>query len=75
MADYYSEKDKVIKLAEADTKFKEELKKDPKAAIEKHFPLPDGKKIPDKINVVVVEDSADTVYINISSTDAVKSSY
>jgi len=75
MADYYSEKEKVIKLAETDPKFREELKKDPKAAIEKYFPHPDGKKLPGEMKIVVVEDSADTVYINISSTDVVKTSY
>ncbi len=75
MTNLYDEKKKVIKLAEADPKFREELKKDPKAAIEKHFPHTDGKKLPDEINIVVVEDSGDTVYINISSTDAVKAGY
>lgn len=75
MTNFYSQKDQVVKLAESDPKFRAELKTNPKSAIEKFFPHPEGKKIPEEINIVVVEDTADTVYINISSTLAVKSSY
>ena len=75
MANFLEEKAKVIKLAEADAKFREELKRDPKGAIEKHFPHPEGKQLPQKLNLVVCEDRENTIYINISPSDSIKGSY
>jgi hypothetical protein len=52
-------KDKLIAKALKDPKFREELKKDPAAAIEKEF----GVKVPAGVKVKIVEDSADSVHL------------
>lgn len=63
--DYKSSKDAVIKKAETDPDFLAELKNDPKGAIEKHFSYLLPEPIPQKFNIVVVEDSEFTVFLNI----------
>ena len=75
MTDHVKLKEKIIKKAETDAKFREELKKDPKAAIEKHFPQADGKKIPANLNIVVTEESENTVYLNIAPNDLKRGEY
>jgi len=52
-------KDKLIAKALKDPKFREELKKDPAAAIEKEF----GVKVPSGMKVKVIEDSAEAVHL------------
>jgi len=69
MSEFLKMKENIIKKAEADLEFRNELKVDPKGAIEKHFPQADGKQIPQKINLVVCEDSENTIYFNIVPTD------
>ena len=49
----------VINLAEKDEQFRNALLKDAKAAIEEKF----GIKTPSGLNIVVVEDTADTVHL------------
>ena len=75
MTDYKKTKQDIIDRAESDSGFRDELKKDPKGAIEKHFPQSDGSTIPPKTNIVIVEDSENTVFINISPPDAIKAAY
>lgn len=65
MADYKKLKEDIINRAEADPKFLDELKKDPKGAIEKYFPQADGSTIPPKLNITIVEDGENTVFINV----------
>jgi len=69
MADYKKTKQDIINRAETDTNFCDELKTDPKGTIEKYFPQADGSTIPPKMNIVVVEDSENTVYINVVPPD------
>ncbi len=69
MSDFLKMKESIIKRAEADLDFRKELKEDPKGAIEKYFPHEEGKKIPEKINLVVCEDSENTIYLNIAPDD------
>ncbi len=62
-------KQDIIDKAESDSKFLEELKKDPKGAIHKHFPQSDGSTIPTEVNIVVLEDSANTIFINVDPSN------
>ena len=75
VADHKKIKQDIINKAEIDSKFCDELKKNPKGAIHKHFPQADGSTIPAEMNVVVVEDSENTVFINIDPGGTVKSGY
>ncbi len=75
MADYKKTKEDIINRAETDPKFLDELKKDPKGTIEKYFPQSDGSTIPPKMNIVVVEDSENTVFINVATPDTVVRDY
>lgn len=53
----------IVKKALADENFREALKADPKAVIEKET----GIAIPDNIRVTVVEETPDNVYLVIPS--------
>ena len=52
-------RDKLIAKALKDPKFREALKKDPAAAVEKEL----GIKVPKGLKIRIVEDSADTVHL------------
>lgn len=68
-------KQAIIDKAESDPSFLAELKKDPKAAIKKHFPQPDGRTIPDEVEVIIVEDTKDKAYINVDPSGSAKGGY
>lgn len=75
MADFSKVKEDIIKRAGIDSSFRDELVNDPKGTIEKYFPNADGKKIPEKMNIVVCEDRENTVFINVSSGDVSEKLY
>ncbi len=67
---YIKKKPEIIKRAETDKTFRDELKADPKKAIEKHFPFTkSGTVIPEDLEIVVCEDTATKVYLNIIPMD------
>ena len=57
----------IIEKAESDPIFLAEFKKDPKGAIQQAFPQSNGDTIPSNVNLVVLEDSANTIYFNIET--------
>ena len=68
MSDFFSLKEKIVKRAEADLEFRKELNENPKSAIEKYYPSPDGQPIPDGLDIIICEDTANKVYLNIAPT-------
>lgn len=50
---------KIIEMADKDEKFREALLRDPKKAIEEKFDI----KTPEKLKIVAVEDTADTIHL------------
>ncbi len=75
MANLAELKDKIIKKAEIDSDFRKELKTSAKKAIEKYFPKYSGAGIPEDLKFVVCEDSASTIYLNVSPIDSMRRRY
>lgn len=60
---------KIIAKAWKDAEFREALKRDPKATLARELEsLHSGAKLPDNLNVTVVEESADHIYLVIPNS-------
>ncbi len=75
MTDLRRTKEDIINRAETDPVFHAGLLDDPKSTIQKYFPQPDGSSLPSGLKFVVVEDSEDTVFLNLVQPDNLKRDY